>query len=604
MDEEKKSDIMATDATPAPASPPAPEPPLTWRDGTIPLLALGMAWLFWACFGLENLTWPHLGILALVCAHFAAVLIALGRRVHISVGSLFCTAAALALALSCALYASAELLLMNCLVILLTAATATFALSGHLEPGRSRALGDAVALSFIALFSRVDRPFRSLGQLRRQKGGAALGRAALAVLVTVPVLAVVLWLLSSADAVFGSLLDPLRVDFVPGRTIWRILRIVLAALFIASALCFIREEPPHRSEKPAGERRAAAFLPVTVLLDIVYLVFCTIQLKYLFGGAEAASMAGGWAEYARSGFFQLAAVAAIDLGLVLLGTDGRRFASRGGKLLRAAFALLLVLTAVILFSAFWRMRLYILAFGMSMLRLLTLWAMAAIAAGILAAGWKLIRPAFRAVPAAGAFALTLWCVMCLANPCGMVARYNVNGYMSGSLSQLDADYLARLGPDVLPALPPLQQAGAEGQDAFDGIVRQLRHTNAGVPWTQWSLSGYRSGLDAGGVAQPVEFETGEHGGYKTILWDGRTYAPYGTLAAGRIALGEKLGCLRQDEEVMIYAVGTADTDFWLAEYTDEGWMDDPPLVYRALDAPDDVPVPEGVDSLGYDIWQN
>ena len=488
MDEEKKSDIMETDVPPSP-------PPLTWRDGAAPVLALGLGWLFWTVFDPRSMGLPHLGVLALVCAHFAAVLIVLGRRVHLSAGSLYCTGAALALAVSCALYASGPFFLMNCLVILFIAAMATFALSGHLEPGRTRAIADAVGLSFIAPFSRVDRPFRALGQLRRQKGGAALGRSALAVLIAVPVLAVVLWLLSSADAVFGSLLDPLRVDFVPEQSVWRILRTVLAALFIASALCFIREDAPPHVEKPAGERRATVFLPVTVLLDIVYIIFCSIQLKYLFGGAEAASMAGGWAEYARSGFFQLVAVAAINLGVTLLGTDGRRFAARGGKLLRAAFALLLALTAVILLSAFWRMRLYILAFGMSVLRLLTLWAMAAVLCGILAAAVKLLRPAFRAVPAAGGVALVLWCVLCLANPCGMIARYNVDGYVSGALSQLDEDYLARLGPDVLPALPPLQTAGPEGQAAFDDITRQLRHTNAGVPWTQLSLSGYRSGLD-------------------------------------------------------------------------------------------------------------
>ena len=488
MDKEEDNNIMETEE---PASP--PPAPLTWRDGAAPVLALVLAWLYWACFGLENMTWPHLGVLALVTAHFAAVLTVLGGRVRISAGSLYCTAAALALGVSCALYDSAEFLLMNCFVILLTAALATFALSGHLSPGRAGALPGAVRLSVLALFTRIGRPFRALGQLRRQKDGAALGRGLLAALVTVPVLALVLALLASADPVFGSLLSPLRVDVLPERLLWQVLRVVLAALFVASALFFIREEPPQAAARPARDRRAALFLPVTAILDIVYIIFCYIQVKYLFGGAEEASMSGGWAEYARSGFFQLVTVTIINLCLTLLGTDGGRFASRGGKPLRALLGLLLALTAVILVSAFWRMRLYIRAFGMSVLRLLTLWAMAVIAVGLLAAAWKLVRPGFGFFRAAGGFALALWCLMCLANPCGMIARYNVDGYVSGSLAELDADYLRQLGPDVLPALPPLQQAGPEGRAAFDDLVRQLsRSAGAERTWAQQSLSGYRA----------------------------------------------------------------------------------------------------------------
>ena len=588
MDEEKKEDIMETYDQ--------PEPPLTWRDGATPLLALALAWLFWACFGLENLKFPHLGVLVLVAAHFIAVLLILGKQARLSAGSIFCMAAALALGVSCALYESGPFLVMNCFVILLAAALATFSLSGHLDPGRASAVPDAVLHTVLALCTRIDRPFRAAGRLRRQKGGT-LGRGLLAVLVAVPVVAVVLWLLSSADAVFGrffAAFDRLRL---PENAVMRTARVLILALFLASALTYIREEPAaQRTPRPDRPRHAEPFLLVTMLLDIVYIIFCYIQIKYLFGGAEEASMAGGWAEYARSGFFQLVAITFINLGLFLLGADAGRFADRSGKLLRALYALLLVLTALILVSAFWRMRLYILAFGMSVLRLLTLWAMAVVLCGILAAAWKLAQPGFGFFRTAGGFALGLWCLMCLAGPCGMIANYNADKYLAGELSEMDADYLRGLGCDARAAMEKLADAGALESDGLP-----LWRTD-GLTWAQMSLSAYRAGRSVR-PAEPIEFETGELSGYKTILWEGRTYAPYGVLGAGRIALGARLGCLREDEESMVYAVGTADTEFWLAEYTDEGWMDGPPMVYRSLDAPDDVPVPGGVDSLGYDIWE-
>ena len=589
MNEEKKSDIMETDM---PSSP----PPLTWRDGALPLLAVALAWLFWASFGLENLFFPHLGVLALVCAHFVAVFLALGRRARLSAGSLFCTAAALALGASCALYDSAPFLLLNCFVILLMAAMATFALAGRLDPGRPAALLDTVWLSFAAFFTRLGRPFRALGRAFRGDKRRA-GTAALAVLIALPVLAAVLWLLASADAVFSSLFDGFSLS-LPEDAIMRTVRVIVLALLLCSALYFIREDAPAKPAlREVKPRRAALFLPVTAALDIVYIIFCYIQIKYLFGGAEEASMAGGWAEYARSGFFQLVTITFINLGLFLLAADAGRFAGKGGKLLRGLLGLLLALTAVILASAFWRMRLYIDAFGLSVLRLLTLWAMAVVLFGLGAAVWKLVRPDARFFRAAGTFALALWCLMNLAGPGRLIANYNVDRYLAGALSEVDTDYLRQLGYDARGAAEKLADAGELDADWPLGW-----RTGGERTWAQWSLSAWQAGRSVL-PAEPIEFETGEQSGCKTILWEGRTYAPYGTLADGRIALGAKLGHLREDADIGIYAVGTAGTSLWLAEYTDEGWMDDPPMVYRALDGPADAPIPAGVDSLEYDIWE-
>ena len=490
MDEEKKTDIMETNVPPSP-------PSLTWRDGAIPLLALALAWVFWENFDLVRFADfgpPHLGIAVLVACHFAAVFLVLGKRARRTFDGLLCLAGALALGVSCALYEMEALLVVNCFVILLTAAMGTFSLSCQLDPGRPQAIWRTVWLSLAAFFTRLGRPFRALGQVFRGGDKRRLGTAALAVLIALPVLGVVLWLLASADAVFGSFFARLDLSDLRLDVFLRLLRVVVLGLFLCSALYFI-VEPPAQAQTDSRDkaRRAALFLPVTALLDIVYLIFCAIQIRYLFGAAEAASMAGGWAEYARSGFFQLVAVTAINLGLFQLAADPSRFSSRGGKLLRALLGLLLALTAVILVSAFWRMRLYILAFGMSVLRLLTLWAMAVVLFGLLAAAWKLVRPAFGFYRAAAGFVLGLWCALCLANPCGLVAGYNVDRYLSGALPELDTAYLYNLGSDVLPALGPLEKAGPEAREQYDWLLRALSEDADDAPWPQWCMSVSRAG---------------------------------------------------------------------------------------------------------------
>ncbi|MCD8117117.1 MAG: DUF4173 domain-containing protein [Oscillospiraceae bacterium] len=475
------------------AAVPAPREGITRRELAAPFFALGLAWLFWAGFAPANwgIYGPGLGILALVAVHFAAVLLTLGRRARWSPGAALLTGASLVLALCAALYSLPSLALLNCFVILLTAAMATFALSGQCRyrPGRPMAVLETARLTCTALCSEIKTPFRLLRGLGRERWGR-IGRGLLALVIALPVVGLVVWLLSSADPVFGSLWD-IRLTWSAGPLARKIIRTVLLALFISSGLYFIRRpaDTPSAAREPDRARLVPPLLLAAVLLDIVYLLFCAIQIRFLFGGREAAVMAGGWAAYACSGFFQLAAVAAIDLTLCLAGTDRSCFEARGGRALRAALILLLACTAVILLSAARRMQLYILAYGLSILWLTTLFIMAMTALGLLAAGYKLARPEFRFFRTVGTAALIGWCLLCLANPAGLTAGYNVNAYLTGRLDTVDVEYLEDLGTDSLPALTRLGgESAADSPRASAAVSRLTAQAREERIWTQWKLS--------------------------------------------------------------------------------------------------------------------
>ena len=474
-------------------SPPEPLPPLTWRAAVTPLAALILSLLFWDVFAVGDMGYfgPGAGVPTFVGCYFAVVCLLLGERARYTRSALFLMAVSVALAVSCWLYSSLGLTILNCFIILLTAAGATFQLSAQsrFSLRDARILPDTIRLSVLALFSKMDHPFRLLSRLKKP-GEGSLRRVLMALFVTVGLLAVVLALLASADAVFGSLFETLGerlAELSPGTSLWKLLRTLALALFTASGLYFLQTEAPasEGAEEPAKERYVLPFLLPALLLDAVYIFFCAIQIKYLFGGAEAAAMAGGWAHYAREGFFQLVAVAVINLGLCLLGCREDRLARKGGLSLRIASGLMLLLTLVILVSAARRMQLYILAYGLSVLRLMTLWGMLVIAVGILAAGWKLFRPRFSFFRVFAPFALTAWCLFCLANPGGVIANYNVDRYLSGELETVDTFYLEQLGPDALPALYRLKDATGEGEYA---IGAAQRHADYEARWTQHKLS--------------------------------------------------------------------------------------------------------------------
>jgi hypothetical protein len=478
--------------------------PLTWRDWARPLFAIVLGFLFFAVFGMDSVSKsplsPGIGVTAFVWAFFAAVLAILGKRTHWSAPGALLTAAALTLSLSCGLWSDPFITVGNCFVILPVSAMAVFSLSGQASKSwRDIAvLPETVKLSVMALFTKISKPFDAV---RQQGKKGALGGIVLGIVIAVPVLAAVIGLLSSADQVFGGLFSDIGkwFDFRDIRTaLWHIVRALALALFLCSGLYFISGGAPKSSSaapRPEKEAHNAALIPLSLLLDAVYALFVVIQIEYLFGGREAAAMAGGWAEYARSGFFQLVAVTALNLVICSVFSSKRRFSAGGGLLLRILYAWMLGCTSVILASAFWRMRLYILAFGLSLLRLATLWAMLVIAVCILAAAWKLYKPTFHFWAALFAFGLASWCLLCLACPDNIIANYNVNAYLDGKLQQVDTEYLGSLSPDTLPALVRLRDA--EGgdylpQDAIDDlntVIHELRSEwSKDGPWTCWRFS--------------------------------------------------------------------------------------------------------------------
>ena len=218
---------------------------------------------------------------------------------------------------------------------------------------------------------------------------------------------------------------------------------------------------------------------VLALLCLAYAAFVYVQVRYLFGGAETAAMADGYAQYARTGFFQLVAVAVINL----IAAQTSLIRCGENRVVRALSALMSLLTAVILASAFWRMRLYIQAFGLSTLRLLTLWGMAMIALLLALTLIKCARPGVRICTLACAVMLSSYVLLNYINVDRTIARLNLRAYETGKQETLDTEYLAGLSPDVLAAPWQVEQ--------LDAIRKQQSERRP--DWFAWSLSWLRVG---------------------------------------------------------------------------------------------------------------
>jgi hypothetical protein len=351
-------------------------------------------------------------------------------------------------------------------------------------------IGGYVAALLESMAFSLFGPFRLLpltaAELRQREGtgGRPIRRVAVGLLVALPFLCIFTMLFAAADLVFSNAVNRILEQFsVPDIVGHSLLTVTLAWIImggLAYALARTAQGPLHFTEAttstppaeagdgPAPEtpapqapwpRRWLGALEGAVALfsiDALFVVFVAIQFAALFGGeAFLRSQGLTYSEYARRGFFELLAVAAIILCLIL-GLDfvTRRETPRQRTGFLAGAGLMIALTIVILGSAVYRLWLYEVAYGFTRLRVHSHVFMGWLAI-LLAVVFALLLTsrirwfATAALIAAIGFTLTLD----VLNPDAFIVRENIARYVAGE--ELDVAYLGSLSEDAAPLLIPL-----------------------------------------------------------------------------------------------------------------------------------------------------
>lgn len=191
------------------------------------------------------------------------------------------------------------------------------------------------------------------------------------VMISVPVLWVVIVLLSQADMIFGDMTEKL-MEHVFSEEIFVIIFMILFGFF--SCYCIICGAAAQTGKQDKQRKKGAASTAITVILliTLIYLFFCGLQMLYLFSNGLFTLPEGyTFAEYARRGFFELLAVAVLNVALMLITTayfEENRF-------LRILLTVMTACTYILIGSATYRMLLYIGAYHLTFLRLFVLLAL-------------------------------------------------------------------------------------------------------------------------------------------------------------------------------------------------------------------------------------
>ncbi len=402
---------------------------------------------------------------------------------------------------------------------------------------------------------------------RRQQRGALAASILRGLIFALPILAVFVILLGSADAIFahyvteavGSVRRLLGLEYVDDVIAQAIFTGTLALIAtgglgyaLARRLDLAGTPPaskPVESETTGDdftadltveEKRKPAFKLSMVESGIVmggvvllFGAFVLVQFAYFFGGRATLELTGlSFSEYARRGFFELVAVSVLTLGM---GLVLKAFTVRQGKteetLFRALILLIVGLTGVMLISAAQRMWLYEEAFGFTQLRVYTHVSM----------GWLGV---LFAVFAAGLFVTrrNLFSLGILLSIIGYLATLNVMNvdyyiaerniarYTQNPDQELDIAFLDTLSVDASPVIARLySEAAPESiahQWAGQWLARELlnlQNDSAGVSATIFSYNAARANALAALSAQQAALPAYDPTFYKDspFFWGSR-----------------------------------------------------------------------------------
>jgi hypothetical protein len=349
----------------------------------------------------------------------------------------------------------------------LSAGAPLFDLSIARVIARALQAGTQALLSPVYLLAGVSRD-------RRWLAGVVRG----AVIAT-PILLVLGVLLASADAVFASII---RFDLndVIGH-------IVLVTFGILAAAALFRIASLENTEVPAthGPRLGTAeWTVVLAALNLLLGAFAVARLIALSEGGQRVLASAGltYSEYARTGFFQLLAAAALAVGVIaaLHATADRPTAT-----LRAVYTGLSLgvvgLTLALVVSAFHRLVLYESAFGLTMLRIYAQTAIVWVGIVLVLLGAWIAGVGRERVwvwSAAGIAALVLLFGLNAIDPESLVARHNIAH--QARTNQTDTGYLYELSIDAAPTI-------AKSED-LRGYVCANRAQNGFRGWAAYNVA--------------------------------------------------------------------------------------------------------------------
>ncbi|QSF46925.1 DUF4153 domain-containing protein [Paenibacillus tianjinensis] len=323
-----------------------------------------------------------------------------------------------------------------------------------------------------------------------------------------PLLLVVVSLLSSADGVFHQVLNQFpdlleRISFDEGfaRTLWSaLLGMGLFGYlwgFVAPRLNKAGLEQKDGKAVGEGNVEPVSFTldPVIIttvltMINIVYVLFVIVQFSYLFGAWDGIlPQDSTYADYARSGFFELILVTAINFAILLLSLLALgRAKARLQTFIRMLLYIMVLCSIVMLYSAYSRLALYEEAYGYTQIRFLVHAFMIFLGLLLVLASVRISRAQFPLMKCYIVLGLLAYVIMNYIGMDRIIAGQNIARYESSG--KLDTHYLMELSWEAVPKLIAFSK---QENGLLDQNLREKRSEPSldAQEWPSFNISTYR-----------------------------------------------------------------------------------------------------------------
>ena len=314
------------------------------------------------------------------------------------------------------------------------------------------------------------KPFIYIGEFLKLKKNNNKGKANskskkifIGVLISVPILLIIIPLLASADYVFNNyfenILERLDKIFIE-QSIKDTLNYILLFVFIFAfsfgfKYLFFRNKDENRITNKEIEQTKISFdgtifLTILVLVNIVYMVFCFVQIKYLFS-QNILPDGFSYSQYARKGFAELVIVSIINYSILMISIICTKDLKRlGHKIRKILLFVLSIATFIMIYSSYYRMNLYENYYGYTRLRLVVYAFLLYEAIMIFLTLTNIITGKVKLFKTAVVLAIIMFTTLNYINVDKIIVNENIKRY--SVTNKIDIDYLLTLSYDSLPII--------------------------------------------------------------------------------------------------------------------------------------------------------
>jgi hypothetical protein len=325
------------------------------------------------------------------------------------------------------------------------------------------------------LFTKWGAVFTDLFTWEKGERGKSIKKIVIGLGISIPILLIFGSLLAEADVIFNDILSNVFDTDLKLTHAWRLFRTGIITLFLSGFFYVLIQSNVLGEKKDKAIKLDSTVVgTILVLMNVLFLFFVAVQFKYLFGPYEyVRANEIIFAEYARSGFFQLAWV--VGLAAAMLVFMYRSAVHHGySKLLQALKVVFIALVLVIAYSALHRMELYQEAYGFTVKRLYVEWVIYfAMLIFLFAAGSIITKLKFRTflytVLMLGVVAMT---AVSSINVDRIIAQENIARFISEG-KDLDVKYLSKLSIDVAPAFDSVLDYSIETDIKQNSIMKDI-----------------------------------------------------------------------------------------------------------------------------------